>query len=231
MLRRTMHVGRVTHASWKYVIMRDKGGVRDAWGMRTDETRTWWRMGYAWGWRFHFYPMGVLDMFDRLGARQHREWMEGGVCLSKRGEDAVRSWGRESFGVWSDSETWSAGSMRGRKGGSRCPPPAIQWVTRVVGSKWWTDRVGVEDFLLRPVHFLPPNGAKGFRVSAEEGCEKWVSCGGSTEGSLSLDLLRRKKDSPIILAQLDAFARRFWGEKLREGVMGRIRELGGKGLL
>jgi hypothetical protein len=229
-----MDVSRVTHASWQYVAFRESPNVRDKWGMRSSEygMQALRRMRYIWGWHFHFRSMGDIDLFDRLGARKHREWMKKGVTLSSRGESELCRWGEEVFGKWSDEEVWGCGAMRKRvKARSRCPTPAMAWVARVVGSKWWTDRMGLVHFTLRPKIIHVPHGAKRFFRKEEDECDKFIPPWGMNEVGFALELLREKKDSPIPVERFEAFARRFWGEKLAGEGMERVRVLGGKGLL
>lgn len=234
MIRRHMDVSRVVHASWQYVAFHESADVRDKWGLRSSEygMQAVRRMRYIWGWHFHFKSMGDIDLFDRLGARKHREWMEKGVTLTPREESLLCRWGDEVFGKWCDEEVWGCGAMRKRvKAKGRCPTPAMVWVTTVVGSKWWTDRMGVSDFTLRPKIIHVPPGAKRFVRVKDDECDKIVPPWGMNAVGFALELLRDKKDSPIPVKRFEAFARRFWGAELRGGGIERVRELGGKGLL
>ncbi len=201
---------------------------RDRWGMPT-ETRgrhLRWQGEAVWGWMLSPQHMGVIDLFDRLGARKHREWLEGGPVLSKRAETWLCAWGAEAFGSWDWGSLWTRGQRQNETKIRRFPPPGIRWALGVMGSKWWSDRMGLEDRFLRPAQFFIHERAKRVRHCGPDRDFRLRRVGlhGGNQVGFALELLREKEDSPITVKRFETFAARFWGEEHRKEAMGGIRE-------
>lgn len=179
------------------------------------------------GMLFVLRPIDTWDMFERMARAKHSEWRDDapGPYLTRSQEEALRRRGEFVFppmytpgqaaGLWE----WS-GCQDLKKWG------LPHWIQVVLGSRWWSDRMGVGNILiLPPREGVPARVASRWQNSkAAVGSTFSLKSGSVTPCGVALELLRErnKKDPPVNTLRFRAFAHRFWGEErarvLTEGI-------------
>ena len=182
---------------------------------------------HRYGMLFVMRPIETWDMFERMARAKHSEWRDDapGPYLTPSQEEALRRRGEYLFppvyAPGQAAELWKwPSSLHLKKWG------LPHWIQVVLGSRWWSDRMGVGNTLiLPPRESLPARVAQCWDRHAEgTKCTFSLKSGSVTPCGVALELLRErnKKDSPVNTLRFRAFAHRFWGEErarvLTEGI-------------
>jgi len=168
------------------------------------------------------------DMFERMARAKHSEWRDDvhGPYLTPSQEEGLRR-----RGEWLFPPVYSAGQAAGMwEWSSSCDLKKWglpHWIQVVLGSRWWSDRMGAGSILILPPKdgFPEKYGTWWERYKERAGTTFTLQSGAHTPCGVALELLRErdKKDSPVSILRFRAFAHRFWGEErarmLTEGIV------------
>jgi hypothetical protein len=188
----------------------------------TKRMRTETAAVYAWG--INVERRGMMDDFGALKSSKFTEWRGGSPLCTlyhdhKSAWRRMREWGLRVLPDWSGA--WDV-SWRDPK----CVGDFAYWVSRVVSSRWWIERVGFKRrYVLAPVGVSFPEDKgwimKGKGWYAGDVLDSTVlyvhrhECNGWDMMMKMLTDGRNKNSLPSFKA-LIAFTARFWGEEIAE---------------